>query len=69
MDYRIFNVRTLLCVCVYTGVGHTDNESAQHFNSEKLLQKNVYAPDGIRTSGHGVQLDLEVDAPPQLLLF
>ena len=39
MDYRIFNVRTFLCVHIpHTGVGHTDNESAQHFDSEKLSQ-------------------------------
>ena len=36
MDYRIFNVRTLLCVHIHMGVGHTNNESAQHFDSEKL---------------------------------
>ena len=35
MDYRIFNVRTFLCVRTHTGVGHTD-ESAQHFDSEEL---------------------------------
>ncbi len=37
MDYRIFNVRTFSCVRVHTGVGHTDNESAQHFDTEKLI--------------------------------
>ena len=37
-DYRIVNVRTFLCVRIHTGVGHTDNESAQHFDSEKLSQ-------------------------------
>ena len=33
MDYRIFKVHTwsFLCVCIHTGVGHTDSESAQHF--------------------------------------
>ena len=33
MDYRIINVRTwwFLCVCIHTGVGHTDSESALHF--------------------------------------
>ena len=34
---RIFNVRTFLCVRIHTGVEHIDNESAQHFDSEKLL--------------------------------
>ena len=52
IDYRIFDVRTrsFLCVSIHTGVGHTDNESTQHFDSEKLT--NFYwAPDGDRTSG------------------
>ena len=42
MDYRIFNMRTwlFLCVLIHTGVaGHTDSESAQHFwPPEKLSQ-------------------------------
>ena len=38
MDHRIFNVRTFWCLRVHTGVGHTDNESAHHFDSEKLSQ-------------------------------
>ena len=40
MDYRIFNMRTwsFLCMRTHTGVGHTDNESAPHFYSEKLSQ-------------------------------
>ena len=40
MDYMILNVRTVRDRCyvgVYnTGVGHTDKESAQHFDSDKL---------------------------------
>ena len=36
------------------GVGHTDNESAQHFDSEKLSKFCSCAPDGIRTSVHGI---------------
>ena len=37
MDYRIFYMRTrsFLCVRIHTGDGHTDSESAQHFDSEK----------------------------------
>ena len=33
IDYRIFIVRkwSVSCVCIHIGVGHTDNESAQHF--------------------------------------
>ena len=40
MDYRSFNVRTwpLLWVRIRMGVGHTDNESALHSDSEKLSQ-------------------------------
>ena len=54
MDYGIFNVRTFLCVRIHTGMGHTDNdESAQHFDSEKLSIFSC-APDGIRTSYHGI---------------
>ena len=38
MDHRIFNVSTFLCVRIHMGVGHTDNESAQNVDSEKLAQ-------------------------------
>ena len=59
-----FNVHTwsFLCVRSHTGVGRTDNESAQHFDSEKLTNFSC-APDGVRTSG---PLDLEsrVDVLP-----
>ena len=53
MDYRTFNVRTwsILCVRIHTGVGHTDNESAQHVWLWKTLTIFSCAPDGIRTSG------------------
>ena len=34
----IFNVRAFLSVRIHTGVEHTDNESAQQFDSEKLIQ-------------------------------
>ena len=53
MDYGIFNMRTFLCVCIHMGVGHTD-ESAQHFDSEKLSHMFYCAPDGIQISGHGI---------------
>ena len=63
MDYRIFNVRmwSLLCVCIHTGIGHTDSESARFwlgkthiFDLEKhtfLTWKNTHfscAPDRIQ---------------------
>ena len=53
MGYRIFNVRTwsFLCVRIHTGVGHTGNESAQHFWLGKTLTNFSCAPDGVRTSG------------------
>ena len=41
-DYRLFNVRTCSFLCVpriHTGVGNTDNESAQHF---RLGKKTSY---------------------------
>ena len=49
MDYRIFNVRTFLCVHIHTGVGHTDNESTQHFLLRKTLTNFSCAPgaDGV----------------------
>ena len=39
MDYMIFNacMWLFLCVRIHTGVGHTDNESAQHFWLGKTL--------------------------------
>ena len=37
MDYMICNVHMFVCVRIYTGVRHTDNETAQlHFDSGKL---------------------------------
>ena len=50
MDYRIFNVCTwpFLCVCVHTGVGHTDSESAHHFWRGKT-HKVFLCSYGIRT--------------------
>ena len=38
---------------IYTGVGHTDSESAQHFLLGKTLGNVSCAPDGdgVRTSG------------------
>ena len=53
MDYKSFNVRTwpFLCMRIHTGVGHTKNESAQHFWLGKTLTNCSCAPDGFRTSG------------------
>ena len=43
MDYRIFNVRTFLCVCVHTGVGHTGFHGMSCFwVSHSTLQKQYY---------------------------
>ena len=61
MDYRIFNVHiviilNLMRAYIHTGVGHTDSESAQHFDSEKLPQiflfiflvlLTVFEPQGV----------------------
>ena len=37
MDYKISNMRTwsFVCVCIHTGVGHTNSESAQPFLTRK----------------------------------
>ena len=40
-------MRTFLCVRVHTAVGHTDDESAQHFDSKKLLQFCLVLRKGI----------------------
>ena len=40
MNYRIFNVRTFLCVRIHTGVGHSD-ESAQHLQ-EKVRERSKF---------------------------
>ena len=47
----------LLCVCMHTGVVHTDNESAQHFDAEKLFgwDLNLWSWN---------PLDFETDALP-----
>ena len=47
--------RSFLCVRKHTGVGHIINESAQHFDSEKLSQIFDCAPDGVWTSGLWIQ--------------
>ena len=52
MDYRVFNMRTFLCVHIHTGVGQTD-ESAQHWLGKTLTSFSC-APDGTRTSGNGI---------------
>ena len=42
---------SLTNVCKHTGVGHTDDESAQHFQLRKTLTIFSHAPDGVRTMG------------------
>ena len=64
MDYRIFNVRTLLFLCVRVhGVGHTDSKSAQRFWLGKTLTNVCCASDTgrVRTS------DLGSDTLPTVL--
>ena len=52
VDYRIFNVHMLLCVRIHMGVWHTDNESAQHFDLEKLTNFHVLcSPESIGSRG------------------
>ena len=55
--YRIFNVRPFLCVRLHTEVGHTDNESAQHFDSNQYVATTTSSvqfssvQDGIHAAG------------------
>ena len=37
-------------IYIYTGVGHTDSESTQHFLPGKTFTSFLCAPDGVRTS-------------------
>ena len=55
MDYRISNLRTwsFLCVRIHTRVGHTDNESVQHFDSEKLSEFFLMLLTGFEPEVHG----------------
>ena len=52
MDYRIFNMRTWLCMRIHTGVGYTDRVSTTFF-TWKNSHKFSCAPDAhrARTSG------------------
>ena len=65
MDYRIFNVRTFSCnAYTHTGVGHTDNESAQHFDSGKNCHTFFLCPGRDSNLCPWNPSDLEADAPP-----
>ena len=64
MDYKIFNVRAFLCVRIHTGVRHTDNESAQQFDSEKLSQCVFLCSGRDSNLWPWNPLDLEADALP-----
>ena len=62
---------SLTCVCdhsyarvrIHRGVGHTDNESAQHFDSEKLSQIFLV----LRMGFEPLVFRSRVDALPQVL--
>ena len=64
MDYRIFNVLYVIILmrAYYTGVGHTDNESAQQFQLGKTLTNLTCVPEGPASNLGSV--DLESDALP-----
>ena len=47
MDYRIVNVHMFLCAHIHMGVGHTNNKSAQYFDSEKLSQILIVLRTGL----------------------
>ena len=38
MDYRIFNARMFLYMCIHTGVGHTMTTSQHHILTRKNSQ-------------------------------
>ena len=63
MDYRICNVRTLLCVPIHMGLVHTDSNSAQHFDSEKHSQFVLVLRMGFQPLVMN-PLDFEADALP-----
>ena len=41
------HMQSFLCVCIRTGVGHTDSESAHHFLLRKTLKVFSCAPGGV----------------------
>ena len=47
------------------GVGHTDNESAQHFDSEKLSQMFLVLWTGFEPLVFGSRVDALPTEPPQ----
>ena len=51
-----------MCVCIHTGVGHIDNESAQHFDSGGKTRTNLFLGSG--RDSNLWPLDLESDALP-----
>ena len=53
INYRIFNMRTFLCVRIHTGGGPHRQRVSTTFWLGKTFT-NVCAPYGIRTSGHGI---------------
>ena len=59
----MFYVRTFLCVRIHTGVGHTD-ESAQHFDSEKLSKFCLVLRTGFEPSTFGSESDTLLIEPP-----
>ena len=54
MEYRIINMRTFLCVRIHTGEGAHRQLVSTIFELGKILINVYCAPDGIRTSGHGI---------------
>ena len=54
MDYRIFNVRTFLCVRIHPGGGAHRQRVSTTFGLGKTLTICSCTPDGIRASGHGI---------------
>ena len=55
---------TFLCLRVHTGVGHTDNDSTQHFDSGKTLTNFSSAPDRTSVMESSLKTDLFQKAFP-----
>ena len=71
MDYRIFNVHmwSFLCMNIHTGVGHTDSELAQDFDSEKLSQIFLVLWTGFEPLIFGSRVDaLQIESPRNKVL-
>ena len=70
IDYRIFNVRTWLFVCVrvHTGVGHTDCESAHRFWFGKTPTQAGFDPLIFWIFGSGIRRSSNWATPSKVIV-